>query len=266
MTVSSQEGFRRTWFLGGLFVVAIVLVITALFLRFLRTPDAGPIETVPTATVTTEAGLATMTSRPTTVVEGTASPVPSARRTTSVELTPSSTVELATTATTVAEATVTPTASPLVTPPGVPGGAGDTGTIEGQIALQGRNNRVGITLLVDGTPMDTTDASGTFRLNVPAGRFAVRASYPGHIAIEAPDVEVRVGEVTRLPATSLPAGDADRDGDVDLYDMVRCAIGLGRLVPATGPHADVNGDGVIDLRDIILTQRNYRDASPLPWQ
>jgi len=144
-----------------------------------------------------------------------------------------------------------------------PGEAGDAGAVEGQLTLEGRTLFSGITLLVSGTPAATTDASGAFRLTAPAGSYTVAARYPGYMSVEAGGVEVQAGETTRLPAVGLRAGDTDADGDIDLFDVVRCVINLGQ---ERTTHADVNSDGKVDLRDVILTQRNYRGVSPAPWR
>jgi len=144
-----------------------------------------------------------------------------------------------------------------------PGEAGDVGAVEGQLALEGRTLFSGITLLVDGTPAATTDASGAFRFTAPVGAYTVAARYPGYMSIEAGGVEVQIGETTRLPAVGLRAGDTDEDGDIDLFDVVRCVINLGQQGTT---HADVNSDGKVDLRDVILTQRNYRGVGPAPWR
>lgn len=259
--MSPQDDVWPVWFLLGLLVVAMAVVGTGLFLWFFRAPGAGPITVSPTATPLSEAHPATMTPAPTSVAERRATfAAPTERPTAEIKLTPTSTVEP--TATTPELPPVTATATAAATPSLI----GDTGTIEGRITLQGRSTSAGITLLVNGAPVDTTDASGAFRLVVPAGRVGVRASYPGYLEIEASDVEVRVGEVARLPAVSLRAGDTDRDGDVDLFDVVRCAINFGHTMPAADAPVDLTGDGVVDVRELILAQQNYRAISPAPWQ
>lgn len=282
--ISDQDDRYPTSFLVALAVVAIGVIVVALFLWFRRPPDAGRRAVVPAVTSTIEVEPVTPTARPVLRVEGAATPAPTTRPTASVEVTSSPTVKIASstprpapTTTAVAQATHTlaasPTVSPVATgtiavvmPPEVPAETRDAGTIEGQVALQGRDRLAGITLLVNGTPAATTDASGRFHLTVPAGRYTVQAGYSGYITIEAPDVEVRPGEVTRLPAASLGAGDTDGDGDVDLFDVVRCIISLGQTPSAGNTHADVNGDGIVDFRDVILTQGNYRGTSPAPWR
>lgn len=255
VTESTRDDSYSTGFVVALAVAAVVLIIIALSLWFLRSPDADRAK-IPTATVTAEAQeLTTPTVPPTSVVEGTATLTPVVRRTTTVEPTPSPTPALATT-------TSEPTETPTVTP----GATENTGTIEGQITLQGRNRHAGITLLVNGTPTGTTDASGAFRLTVPAGRYPVRARYPGYVPIEAANVDVGVGETTPLPATLMAAGDTDGDGDIDLYDVVRCAINFGQQVPPADSHVDLNGDGTIDFRELMLAQRNFGSIGPVPWR
>lgn len=140
-----------------------------------------------------------------------------------------------------------------------------TGTIEGRITLQGRKHHAGITLRANGAPVGTTDATGAFSLTVAAGYYTVQASHPGYVSIKVTGVSVPAGRTVRLPTTSLLGGDTNNDGNVDLYDVVRCVINFRRAASPEDPHIDVNGDGIIDVREIILTQQNYRRSSPAAW-
>lgn len=282
MTVSTRDDSWPTCFLVGLFAVALTLLVTALFLWIRGPRDAGRMASAATASAAARVVLATETAGRRLVTEGTATPVPVARGTESAGVPPAPTAALVSPSveparTIAAEAGATGTATPtpgpaatatsaVVIPLAPPGEAGAAGTVEGQLALEGRTLFSGTTLLVDGMPAATTDEAGDFRLVVPAGQHTVAARHPGYITIEATGVEVRPGDTTRLPATELRAGDTDEDGDVDLFDVVRCVIGLGQKSQARTMHADVNGDGTVDLRDVILAQRNYRGVSPAPWQ
>jgi hypothetical protein len=59
-------------------------------------------------------------------------------------------------------------------------------------------------------------------------------------------------------------GDADHDGDVDLYDwqeLVQCLGGPNVLLPAC-EELDLNDDGAVDLADVGLLQKNFTGSNP----
>lgn len=230
MTSSTQkEEVYSTGFLIGLAVVAIVLFLVAGYLWFFRTPDPGPLATIPDreTSISTQAGPA---SAGTDVLPPAEAGGPPA-----VGVAPD-------------EATST----------------SEMGTIEGQVALEGRNNHSGIDVLVDDAPATTTDVEGAFQVTVPIGAHTVRAGRLGFAAAET-TVDVPAGASAALPFVTLPAGDTDGDADIDLFDIVRCAINLGQPAPAGMEYADVNGDGVIDMYEIGVIHRNYRTLEPITW-
>ena len=49
----------------------------------------------------------------------------------------------------------------------------------------------------------------------------------------------------------LPTGDVNRDGDVDILDLILVAQQLGKSVPANSP-VDINSDGVVNIFDLTL--------------
>ena len=55
-------------------------------------------------------------------------------------------------------------------------------------------------------------------------------------------------------ATEPPIGDLDKDGDVDIFDVVRYARSPGGI--------DVNGDGVVNVRDLITLRNQYGTTGP----
>jgi hypothetical protein len=61
-----------------------------------------------------------------------------------------------------------------------------------------------------------------------------------------------------LGSTAL-VGEVDPNGDgvVDLFDLVIVAAAYYPGVPASDPRADVNGDGLVDLFDLVLVTANY---------
>ena len=53
------------------------------------------------------------------------------------------------------------------------------------------------------------------------------------------------------PSSSYPAWDVNEDGIVDAKDVILVAEALGQEQPEN-PHLDVNGDGVVDGKDLVL--------------
>lgn len=228
-------------------VVVLLIIVLAIGWPRLRPSPAQPSDS------TTEADLATATS----TVEG----EPPARAVRSGDAGPAASE----TESTGSEGGPAPTEGTGTAESGTSAADQETGTIVGQVSLEGRATSDGIAVLLDDILQDVTEAAGTFQVTAPAGRYSVRASYAGHVTIEAAGVDVRSGEVTSLPPASLPAGDTDLDKDVDLFDLVRCIVELrGGELPA-GDHGDANGDGVTDIRDLILTRQNFGAVSPAPW-
>ena len=59
---------------------------------------------------------------------------------------------------------------------------------------------------------------------------------------------------------SLPTGDVNRDGDVDILDLILVAQQLGKSVPANSP-VDINGDGVVNIFDLTLVAQGIGGAA-----
>jgi hypothetical protein len=57
----------------------------------------------------------------------------------------------------------------------------------------------------------------------------------------------------------LPA-DVNRDGRVDVFDLVAVAQQFGRRLAGALSTADVNGDGVVDIEDLLLVGRDYGES------
>ena len=58
----------------------------------------------------------------------------------------------------------------------------------------------------------------------------------------------------------LPTGDVNRDGDVDILDLILVAQQLGKSVPADSA-VDVNGDGVVNIFDLTLVAQGIGGAA-----
>lgn len=70
---------------------------------------------------------------------------------------------------------------------------------------------------------------------------------------------VRVDVPATLRIVENVVGDADRDGDVDVADLEFVSASLGPIPPGD-PAADIDGDGVVDIRDLVITGVNFEGA------
>ena len=61
----------------------------------------------------------------------------------------------------------------------------------------------------------------------------------------------------------LPTGDVNRDGDVDILDLILVAQQLGKSVPANSP-VDINRDGVVNIFDLTLVAQGIGGAAAPP--
>lgn len=96
----------------------------------------------------------------------------------------------------------------------------------------------------------TTASDAGVTLASPLTEEAVVA---GNKVSDAPASSPQADTVTQ-PAASLRAGDLDRDGDVDLFDVVRYA--------SNPKGTDVNNDGAVDIRDLIVLDASFGLEGP----
>ena len=106
----------------------------------------------------------------------------------------------------------------------------------------------------------TTDAAGRFEFaDLPSGTYHLLACRPGCLSRYLGSFQPGAGERAEVPAAALFSGDVDRNDRVDLADLV--ALGLayrsGSGDPGFNAAADLNADGLVDLRDFVLLARSY---------
>lgn len=161
--------------------------------------------------------------------------------------------------------TPTPTSTPTPTPAPTATGTPGTGTIASVVMLQGRTNHSGATISVDGTPVATTTADGSFSATgVSPGIHTVTASHPGYLSAENASVPVASGVTTTLFNVTLPGGDTDNDGRVNIFDLVRVGVHYGEHPPGD-PRADINEDGWVNIFDLTMVGVNYGRTGPTDW-
>lgn len=211
--------------------------------------------------------------------------------------TPTATTKLATSPTSVKAAPSTPTISAKVapatptttrsaTPPSPPSwtpvpttirtlsarpGQKNPTTISGLIGryqLAGRATSSGaIITATPGTFTTTVSADGTFTLTIPDGTYTVTALMPGYLPTQKVEVTlVNGGPITLSDAVAV-SGDVDASGAIDSSDLtiVGGVFGLGSGAPGFDARADVNGDGLVNIIDLVLAASHFGTSGIQPW-
>lgn len=213
----------------------------------------------PTRTVTaTLTAVLTPTQSPT--IGSVLSPSPTTTQTSTLSRTPTvtGTVTLTPTETSTATPTFTPTLIVTQT----------VAILNGRYFLGGRNTHSGSTITANpGSYTTTTTSDGAFSLAVPAGTYTVTASTPGYLSTQKTNVVAASGgTVTLLPATAI-AGDLDGNTVIDRRDAE--IVGKAYMTRAGDAkfdrRADINGDGVVNIIDLILVASRNGQSSAQPW-
>jgi hypothetical protein len=147
----------------------------------------------------------------------------------------------------------------------------ECGCLTGSIQIQGRDDYSGATVKVkkDGEVVASafTDADGNFRLeDLPLDTYEVYAKMYGYLDSLASNVVVVAGEVcTDIDATKLLGGDVvlqpKPDNKIDILDVSY----IGSNFWTAEATADVNGDGAVDIRDLVMAAANFGRTGPATW-
>jgi len=136
------------------------------------------------------------------------------------------------------------------------------GTFSGQVVA---GKPVTVTLYdasnaVTGTT--TTNADGSFSIQVSAGTYTAQAAAAGYLKGQG-SVTITGGSTTTFQPLNLLAGDIDGNNVIDQFDALTIGINYNGTVPA---EADLNNDGTINVLDLEIMALNYRQTGPIPWQ
>ena len=116
---------------------------------------------------------------------------------------------------------------------------------------------------MDGLPLQRSSASGAFQLcGLPPGAREITAFRDGWLA-RGVRMSLLPGGTSELPTALLPAGDHNRDGRIDVVDLVRIAARFGRT--PVDRRADLDGDGRVGEADLRIVSAWLDAAGPQPW-
>lgn len=155
-------------------------------------------------------------------------------------------------------ATVSPTATASPTATSAP-----PQIVGGNVRLEGRASHAGTQISV-GSQAAATAANGSFAVTLAPGQYTITAHHPFYLDATAA-ITVDGSKPLSLPTVTLSGGDVNGDGVIDLTDLVTLAAGYGQSVPPGDARADLNGDGNIDLLDLVMLGFNYGRSGAQAW-
>jgi hypothetical protein len=154
---------------------------------------------------------------------------------------------------------------PPYPPPGTPvTPAAAIASVRGKVILHGRMSHEGITVLVGELPPVITGPDGVYVVTgiVAPGQYVVTVSMPGYLSAQGHVEVAEVGETRTLSDVTLPAGDLNSDGSIDLFDLVLLGAAFGKPDAARLP-SDLNADGQVNLFDLVLVGHNLGRSGPI---
>ncbi len=135
-------------------------------------------------------------------------------------------------------------------------------TVSGQALMPGKTDHSGIAIkLGDNSFNATTNSSGDFSMTgVDEGTYSITAEAPGHLNAVCSNKAVSLPS-TQLATLSLVPGDLNDDDLIDITDATTIGVDFG-----TGnSRSDLNGDGTVNVLDLILLANNYGTSGPSNW-
>ena len=108
------------------------------------------------------------------------------------------------------------------------------GEVRGRVKLQSRDDSWGGYVQV-GNEVYFLEADGRFRAAIPSGVQDIYIRAPGYVPVLIPRARINPGELLTIPELTLPFGDANGDGRVDILDLSIAAGNFGdtiRRLPA----------------------------------
>jgi hypothetical protein len=136
-----------------------------------------------------------------------------------------------------------------------------TGAMAGRVYLDGRAVYAGASVAADpGGQGALTMPDGTFELPaLAAGGYNVDVTHPSYLRAGPRPFSVTTGNTLNLGNVLLLGGDCDGDDKINIMDAAMVALSFALLSGRAGfePRADINGDGVVDIFDLVMVGNNF---------
>jgi hypothetical protein len=132
---------------------------------------------------------------------------------------------------------------------------GNQATLVGRVLLEGRTDHSGTAVEIEGGPVAYTDANGDYTLVHTAGTHTIHYDHAAYLAQSTTGTGV-AGTTVTLDTVTLLGGDVNGDGEIDILDLVAVGTQFSSTSPSP-PEADINADGVVDIIDIVLIAKNF---------
>ena len=108
------------------------------------------------------------------------------------------------------------------------------GEVRGRVRLQSRDDSWGGYVQV-GDEVYFLEADGRFRAAIPSGVQDIYIRAPGYVPVLIPRARINPGELLTIPELTLPFGDANGDGRVDILDLSIAAGNFGDTIRRLPP-------------------------------
>ena len=108
------------------------------------------------------------------------------------------------------------------------------GEVRGRVKLQSRKDSRGGYVQV-GNEVHFLEADGSFRAAIPSGVQDLYIRAPGYVSALIPGANINPGELLTLPELTLPFGDANGDGRVDILDLAIAGNNFGDTIRRLPP-------------------------------
>lgn len=137
----------------------------------------------------------------------------------------------------------------------------------GKVMLQGRTSHAGVTVTIGELAPVTTSSDGTYAVlrGVPKGQHVIKAEKTGYLSAEGYVIIEDETHTKTMPPITLLAGDLNGDGTINLFDLVLIGTIFGQQ-DMESLRSDLNGDGMVNLFDLVLVGNNLGRDGPLPFE
>ena len=102
----------------------------------------------------------------------------------------------------------------------------ELGHIRGVIRLEGRGSSTGAHVIVGGQTFFARE-DGSFDATVPMGNYDMEIRAPGYVSVRITGIQLGIGGEVTIPELTLPFGDANGDGRIDIFDLSIAAGNFG---------------------------------------